>query len=132
MRTATLAESVLSGDVSELCACQIVSACMTQGSSVDQAIEDATVDAVRRYRQAVADNRRGGRSPLIAKGLDRDIIRCYMRNITIEQIVEWLASNKQFEASKSAVGRICSRLFRMGIVPTGSVDDVAAQYRERL
>lgn len=49
-----------------------------------------------------------------------DVVKCYLQNMTIQQIVEWLEVNKKKSMSKSAIGRLCTRLFRSGIAPIGS------------
>ena len=44
-------------------------------------------------------------SSIAEAGLECDLVKCYLRGFTAAKTVEWLKKERQFNASKSAVGR---------------------------
>jgi hypothetical protein len=64
--------------------------------------------------------RRRYHSSISKAGVELDVAKCYLQNMTIHQIVKWIKVNKKVTVSKSAVGRFCKRLLNSGIAPIGS------------
>jgi len=77
--------------------------------------------AVRVLTMYQAEYGRAGRvlrkrlNPAVAAGVEVDIIRCYLSDMTISGTVDWLRVNKGFTTSLSAIGRYWSSLRRLGI-----------------
>ncbi len=59
----------------------------------------------------VHSNRR--HSPMAAAGLEIDLARCYLNNMSLEQTVEWLKKERGFETSITAVGRYWTRFVQL-------------------
>jgi hypothetical protein len=47
-------------------------------------------------------------------GLEVDLVRCFLRRMTICQAVNWLENHKSFKTSKTVVGRYWKRFFLLG------------------
>lgn len=61
------------------------------------------------------------RSRLSAVGLELDLVKCFLRGLTINETVNWLKANKGFRISTTAVGRYWEVFSRLGITPTGDL-----------
>ena len=58
------------------------------------------------------------RSRLTKVGLELDLVKCYLRGLTISETIKWLKAHKGFRISTTAVGRYWEVLNRIGITPT--------------
>lgn len=91
------------------------------GMNLDDAAREAwrVYQASRRQRISAVSQ-----SSLAGKCVAVDAIRCYLQNMTVKEIAAWVRDNRNTTVSNSAVGRLCTRLYRMGIAP---LDTWAAQ-----
>jgi len=58
------------------------------------------------------------RSRLTKVGLELELVKCYLRGLTISETIKWLKAHKNFRISTTAVGRYWEVLNRIGITPT--------------
>lgn len=66
-----------------------------------------------RYRACFGSNRK---TRIEARGLELDLVKCFLRGMTIKDAISWLWTEKYFTSSGSAVGRYWSRLRLLNIV----------------
>lgn len=67
-------------------------------------LETAAHELLVAYRgRRMLSNSQGSR--ISEAGLDTDLIKCYLRNMTIAETIKWLREEKKFKTSRSAVGR---------------------------
>lgn len=69
--------------------------------------EEAAKLLLEQYRKRFRGNRKG--TPIFRKGFELDIAKCYLSRRTMEETVDWLKKEKDFDTSISAVGRYFSR-----------------------
>jgi|GEM_PF-1729702 len=81
-------------------------------------LDDAAIAALSALNESRNEHRRYNPNTNIAcAGVEFDVVRCYLRRMTIDQIVSWLKRNREFKTSRSAVGRISRALNRIGVYP---------------
>ena len=79
---------------------------------------EAAKRALKIYKASMVERKRHPRkSSIETKAVELDVIRCYLENMAISQIVEWLTKNRDVKISKSALGRYCSALIKLRIYP---------------
>lgn len=110
----------LVGMVSERVAMMITPEISIEGLGLD----DAAKEVLRVYKMLckTRNKRRYRATSLAQAGVELDVIRCYLQNMTIDNIIEWLNLHKKTSLSKSAVGRFCTALFRLGVSPIGTFE----------
>lgn len=62
---------------------------------------------------------------IVRAGVELDVIRCYLRDMTIAAMAQWLRKKRDVTVSKSSVGRFCRVLFLVG------GDSIKSRYRRR-
>lgn len=60
-------------------------------------------------------------SKIVQAGLQTTLIKLFLEGMMIDEAVDWLKENRNFRASRSAVGRFWSNLSKLGVVPLRSV-----------
>ena len=68
-------------------------------------VEVAAKKLVEKYHQRFIKNDNRNHSPMADAGLEVDVAKCYLQGMTIKQTVFWLKKEKDFKASKTAIGR---------------------------
>ena len=68
-------------------------------------IENTEKKLVEKYHQRFIKNDNRNHSPMADAGLEVDVAKCYLQGMTIKQTVFWLKKEKDFKASKTAIGR---------------------------
>jgi hypothetical protein len=53
-------------------------------------------------------------SPIETHGFEGDLVRCFLRRMTIMQAVNWLENSKSFKVSRAAIGRYWTRFSSLG------------------
>ena len=95
----------------------------------DTNIDSAAKQALAAYHIA---RRRRSHTSLNRAGVELDVIKCYLQDMTIAQIVKWLEVNKNVAISSSSIGRFCTTLFRLGITPIGTTQAQTRQLQSRI
>ncbi|MHC4475369.1 MAG: hypothetical protein ACYTEL_06980 [Planctomycetota bacterium] len=87
----------------------------------DADIREIAIAALAMYNGAVARQGRPRSESRITKaGLELDLLTCYLRRMTIKEIVAWFDRERQFKVSSSAVGRHTPKFWQLGIRPVVS------------
>lgn len=69
-------------------------------------LDNAAKETLRIYRAKFNYCRiHQSKTSLAKAGVELDVIKCYLRDMTIMQTVEWIQKNRAIKISKSAVGR---------------------------
>lgn len=77
-----------------------------------------TVEHVYRHVGDKFMRRRHG--SIDSKGVELDVIKCYLANMTIDEAVVSVKKHRKVILSRSAIGRVFRRLFLIGIAPPGT------------
>ncbi|GAG39965.1 unnamed protein product, partial [marine sediment metagenome] len=88
---------------------------MLNGVSLGDAAEK--VLSIYRNTRAMKNRRISRRTSLEAKGVEIDVISCYLRGQTARSTLAWLKKEKGVYSSKAAVGRFRKGLFDLNIRP---------------
>ncbi|MBW8017140.1 MAG: hypothetical protein FVQ82_13220 [Planctomycetes bacterium] len=56
-------------------------------------------------------------STIYGAGVELDLIKCYLQDMTAKQIIEWLKNNRSFDTNSSTVGRYTRLLWGYGVRP---------------
>ncbi len=54
---------------------------------------------------------------IVKAGLTQDVVKCYLKGMTIREAMNWLKENRSFVATKSTIGRYWARFHALGITP---------------
>lgn len=105
---------LISGDIARIVAAGINVTC---GSDIDMVARRVlkVFEAYFRHRKRLY------RSRLSTVGLELDLVKCFLRGLTINETIKWLKAHKNFRISKSAVGRYWEVFCRIGISPSGDL-----------
>jgi len=83
------------------------------GGVQDEAFEAHVKALYEAYKKRFKISPRS-RSPIETHCVDIDLVRCFLRRMTIKQAAEWLKTNKSVESSLSAIGRYWKRFLSLG------------------
>lgn len=102
---------LISGEIARLVAAGINA---NPGSDLDVVAKQVlkVFEAYFRHRKRLY------RSRITKVGLELDLVKCYLRGLTMSETIKWLKAHKNFRISMSAVGRYWEVLNRIGITPT--------------
>ena len=96
---------LMPSDVSQVLAPAVATARKLNVNAAAQAALDV-------YRQT---DRGFGPSSFEVAGLERDLIKCYLRRLTIADAVQWMKDHREFTTSNSSVARYWARLRKQGV-----------------
>lgn len=105
---------LISGEIARLVAAGINE---NPGSDIDVVARQVLKVFKAYYRH----RKRLHRSRLSAVGLELELVKCYLRGLTISETIKWLKAHKGFRISTSATGRYWEVFSRIGITPTGDL-----------
>jgi len=105
---------LISGDIARIVAAGIN---MNPGRDIDVVAKQVLKVFESYYRH----RKRLYRSRLTKVGLELDLVKCFLRGLTISETINWLKAHKGFRISMSVVGRYWEVLNRIGITPTSDL-----------
>ena len=110
---------LVSGDIAKIVAAQLSS---NPGSDLDMMARGV----LKVFKAYFNRHKRQYQSRVSKVGLELDLVKCYLRGLTISETVKWFKAHKGFRTSDSAIRRYWEVFRRVGIAPLcGATTDLA-------
>jgi len=95
------------------------------GNGKDFNLDVAAREALETYYASKPKPTRRYHGTTISRaGLELDLVKCYLRNMTVKQTIEWLKKNKDFDTNKSVVSRYTTALWKFGVHPVENITNM--------
>jgi hypothetical protein len=103
---------LISGEIARLVAAEI-------NANPGNDLEVVARKVLKVFKAYYRHRKRLHRSRISAVSLELELVKCYLRGLTINETVKSLKAKKNFRVSMSAIGRYWEVLSRIGITPVG-------------